>query len=64
MLFMLIETYRSGDPVPVYQRFRDCGRQATPGLEYRGSWVTTDRISPVGLGVDLNFELRRVPAYS
>ena len=42
MLFMLLETYRNGDPVPVYQRFRDRGRQATPGLEYRGSWVTTD----------------------
>jgi hypothetical protein len=42
MLFMLIETYRNGDPVPVYRRFRDRGRQAPPGLEYRGSWVTHD----------------------
>jgi hypothetical protein len=42
MLFMLIENYRNGDPVPVYRRFRDRGRQAPTGLEYRGSWVTPD----------------------
>jgi hypothetical protein len=42
MLFMLIEHYRNGDPVPVYRRFRDRGRQAPEGLEYRGSWVTPD----------------------
>jgi hypothetical protein len=42
MLFMLIETYRNGDPVPVYRRFRDRGRQAPDGLGYLGSWVTPD----------------------
>ena len=42
MLFMLIETYRNADPVPVYRRFRDRGRLAPDGLEYRGSWVTAD----------------------
>jgi hypothetical protein len=33
---------RNGDPVPVYRRFRERGRQAPAGLEYRGSWVTPD----------------------
>ena len=42
MLFMLIETYRNADPVPVYRRFRDRGRMAADGLAYRGSWVTPD----------------------
>jgi Domain of unknown function (DUF3303) len=26
MLFMVIETFRGGDPIPVYRRFRDRGR--------------------------------------
>ena len=42
MLFMLIETYRNADPVPVYRRFRERGRQAPDGLAYLGSWVTRD----------------------
>lgn len=42
MLFMVIETYRNADPVPVYRRFRDRGRLAPDGLAYRGSWVTPD----------------------
>ena len=42
MLFMLIETYRNADPVPVYRRFRERGRQAPDGLAYLGSWVTPD----------------------
>lgn len=42
MLFMIIEHYRDGDPVPVYRRFREQGRLAPDGLEYRGSWVTSD----------------------
>ncbi len=37
---MVIETFR--DPVPVYRRFRDRGRLAPEGVEYRGSWVTED----------------------
>lgn len=39
---MVIETFRDGDPVPVYQRFRDQGRMMPEGLEYVGSWVTED----------------------
>ena len=42
MLFMIIETFRDGDPVPTYRRFRDRGRMMPSGLEYRGSWVTSD----------------------
>jgi hypothetical protein len=42
MLFMIIEHFAGGDPRPVYARFRERGRLAPPGLEYRGSWVTTD----------------------
>ena len=42
MLYLLIEHFRAGDPAPVYRRFRDEGRLAPAGLEYVGSWVTTD----------------------
>jgi hypothetical protein len=36
---MVIETFRDGDAVPVYRRFRDQGRLAPPGLTYVQSWV-------------------------
>ena len=39
MLYMIVETYKNGDPVPVYRRFRDCGRLAPDGLRYVSSWV-------------------------
>jgi hypothetical protein len=42
MQFMVIEHYRNGDPGPVYARFRARGRMAPSGLEYVGSWVTSD----------------------
>ena len=42
MHFMIIERFRNGDPVPVYQRFRERGRMAPDGLRYVGSWVTRD----------------------
>jgi hypothetical protein len=42
MLFLVIETFRNGDPVPVYRRFRDRGRMMPEGVEYLGSWVTND----------------------
>ena len=42
MLYMVIETFRNGDPVPVYRRFRERGRLTPAGLEYVTSWVTTD----------------------
>jgi hypothetical protein len=42
MLFVVVEHYRNGDPLPVYRRLRAQGRQMTAGVEYRGSWVTAD----------------------
>ena len=39
MLFMIIERYQGGDPVPVYRRFRELGRLAPEGLTYIASWV-------------------------
>ena len=42
MLYMIVEHFRGGDPVPVYRRFRDRGRLAPEGLRYVASWVTQD----------------------
>ena len=42
MLFLVIEHFRNGDPVPVYRRFRDRGRLAPEGVAYVASWVTPD----------------------
>lgn len=42
MQFMVIEHFRDGNPVPVYARFRACGRLAPAGLSYVNSWVTDD----------------------
>lgn len=39
---MVIEKYRGGDPIPVYQRLKDRGRSIPAGIEYLGSWVTED----------------------
>lgn len=39
MLFMIIEHYCDGDPVPVYRRFREQGRLAPDGVSYIASWV-------------------------
>lgn len=39
---MIIESFRDGDPLPVYRRFRDRGRLAPEGLRYVASWVTED----------------------
>jgi hypothetical protein len=44
-LYMVIETFKHGDAVPVYRRFRERGRLAQAGLSYVSSWVhnTLDR---------------------
>jgi hypothetical protein len=42
MLFMVIEHFRNGDPLPVYRRFRDQGRLMPAGVHYVNSWVTRD----------------------
>jgi Domain of unknown function (DUF3303) len=42
MLYMIVEHFRGGDPLPVYRRFRDRGRLAPDGLRYVASWVSDD----------------------
>jgi hypothetical protein len=42
MLFMIIEHFKGGDPLPVYRRFRDHGRMAPDDVRYVNSWVTGD----------------------
>ena len=42
MLYMIVERFKNGDPVPVYRRFRDEGRRLPEGLRYVASWVTVD----------------------
>ena len=42
MLYMIVEHFRGGNPVPVYRKFRDEGRGMPEGLRYVSSWVTSD----------------------
>jgi len=42
MLYMVIERFRDGDPLPVYRRFKDRGRLAPAEVRYVGSWVASD----------------------
>ena len=42
MLFHVTESFRDGDPAPVYRRFREQGRMLPDGVEYIASWVTSD----------------------
>jgi uncharacterized protein DUF3303 len=39
LLYMIVEHFKNGDPLPVYQRFREHGRLAPEGLNYVSSWV-------------------------
>jgi Protein of unknown function (DUF3303) len=39
-LYMVVESFKNGDAVPVYRRFRDRGRLAPAGLTYVSSWVS------------------------
>ncbi len=39
MLFMVIERFKDGDMLPVYQRVRDEGRGLPEGLKYIDSWI-------------------------
>jgi Domain of unknown function (DUF3303) len=41
-LYMVIEYFKNGDPVPVYRRFRERGRLAPDGLRYVNSWVAAN----------------------
>jgi len=42
MLYMVVESFRGGDPVPVYRRLRDDGRGLPDGVRYVASWVSDD----------------------
>jgi hypothetical protein len=39
MLFMVIESFRDNDMIPVYQHMRDAGRLLPEGLQYLDSWI-------------------------
>jgi Domain of unknown function (DUF3303) len=39
LLYMIVEHFKNGDPLPVYRRFREHGRLAPEGLNYVASWV-------------------------
>ena len=41
-LYMVVESFKGGDPAPVYRRFAERGRMAPDGLRYVSSWVTDD----------------------
>jgi hypothetical protein len=38
-MYMVTESFKNRDAVPVYRRFRDQGRLAPAGLSYVSSWV-------------------------
>jgi len=38
-LYMVLETFKNGDAVPIYRRFRDRGRMRPDGLRYVSSWI-------------------------
>ena len=37
-MYMAIETFKNGDALPVYRRFRDHGRLTPAGLSYVSVW--------------------------
>jgi hypothetical protein len=42
MLFMVIETFRNQDALPIYRRVRERGRLIPDGVEFVDSWVSAD----------------------
>ncbi|HEX3248259.1 MAG TPA: DUF3303 family protein [Pyrinomonadaceae bacterium] len=36
---MIVEHFKNGDALPIYQRFREQGRLAPAGLQYISSWI-------------------------
>lgn len=44
MLYMVIERFRNGDPVPIYRRLRDRGRMMPEGVTYVSSWISEDLV--------------------
>ena len=39
MLYMVIETFRNANPVPIGERFKSRGRMLPEGLTYQSSWI-------------------------
>jgi hypothetical protein len=39
MMFMVVETFKDNDMIPVYKRVQESGRQLPDGLRYLDSWV-------------------------
>jgi len=39
MLFMVIETFKDNDMLPVYRRVKEKGRGLPEGLKYVNSWI-------------------------
>ncbi|WP_376098081.1 DUF3303 domain-containing protein [Roseomonas sp. CCTCC AB2023176] len=39
MLFMVVERFAGGDPLPAYRRLRDAGRALPEGLRFVDSWI-------------------------
>lgn len=44
MLFMIIEHFRGGDPIPVGKRFHERGRMMPPDIEYINSWLDPEHM--------------------
>jgi hypothetical protein len=43
MLFMVVETFKNGDPRPIRERFLDQGRLLPDGVVYHESWIDPER---------------------
>jgi Protein of unknown function (DUF3303) len=39
MLYMVVERFKAGDPQPIGERFRRCGRLLPDGVTYHDSWI-------------------------
>jgi hypothetical protein len=39
MLFMIVETFKDNDMLPIYQQLKAAGRKLPDGLRYIDSWV-------------------------
>jgi hypothetical protein len=42
MLFMVVETFPTGEVVPIYRRLADQGRGLPQGVEFVDSWIAAD----------------------
>ena len=43
MLFMVVETFKNGDPRPIRERFLGQGRLLPEGVVYHVSWIDPER---------------------